>query len=50
MKKYSSACTLDCFDCCKFNVYKNEDGKIKIEGDKNHPFTKGMICKKRSLS
>lgn len=46
MKKYSSACTLDCFDCCKFNVYKNEDGEIKIEGDKNHPFTKGMICKK----
>lgn len=46
MKKYSVGCTLDCFDCCKFNVYVDEDNQIKIEGDKNHPYTKGMICKK----
>ncbi len=42
----SHGCTLDCFDACKFNVYV-EDGKVlKIEGDKNHPYTKGFICKK----
>ncbi|MGL5416820.1 MAG: molybdopterin-dependent oxidoreductase [Clostridium sp.] len=46
MKKYSSGCTLDCFDCCKFDVYKDENGEIEIKGDKNHPFTKGFICKK----
>ena len=46
MKKLSGGCTLDCFDCCKFNVYVNNNEVIKIEGDKNHPYTKGLICKK----
>ena len=46
MEKYSVGCTLDCFDCCKFNVYVDEDKHIKIEGDKAHPYTKGIICKK----
>ena len=46
MKKISSGCTLDCFDCCKFNVYIDDDKIVKVEGDKNHPYTKGMICKK----
>lgn len=46
MEILSHGCTLDCFDCCKFNVYKEKDKIIKIEGDKNHPFTKGIICKK----
>lgn len=46
MKILSHGCTLDCFDACKFNVYV-EDGKVlKIEGDKNHAYTKGFICKK----
>ncbi|WP_053986027.1 molybdopterin-dependent oxidoreductase [Niameybacter massiliensis] len=46
MKKLSLGCTLDCFDCCKFNVYVDENQVIKIEGDKEHPYTKGFICKK----
>lgn len=46
MEILSHGCTLDCFDCCKFSVYKEKDKIIKIEGDKNHPFTKGIICKK----
>ncbi|MGL5711783.1 MAG: molybdopterin-dependent oxidoreductase, partial [Paraclostridium sp.] len=46
MIKKSQACTLDCFDCCKFNVYINSGEIVKIEGDKAHPYTKGMICKK----
>ncbi|WP_024614093.1 molybdopterin-dependent oxidoreductase [Clostridium sp. Ade.TY] len=46
MKRLSHGCTLDCFDCCKFNVYVKDNGEIKIEGDKNHPYTKGFICKK----
>lgn len=46
MKKLSQGCTLDCFDCCKFNVFVEDNKVIKIEGDKNHPFTKGFICKK----
>ena len=45
MKKFSSGCTLDCADICKFNVFVDND-KIKIEGDKLHPYTKGFICNK----
>ncbi|KPI56889.1 hypothetical protein IM33_03475 [Clostridioides difficile] len=46
IKKLSHGCTLDCYDCCKFNVYTKGNNVIKIEGDKNHPYTKGFICKK----
>lgn len=46
MQKFSHGCTLDCADCCKFNVYKDNNNIIKIEGDKEHPYTNGFICKK----
>ena len=46
MQKFSHGCTLDCADCCKFNVYKDDNNIIKIEGDKDHPYTKGFICQK----
>lgn len=46
IKKLSHGCTLDCHDCCKFNVYTKGNNVVKIEGDKNHPYTKGFICKK----
>lgn len=46
MKKISHGCTLDCFDACKFNIYIDNNDIVKIEGDKEHPFTKGFICKK----
>lgn len=46
MKKISHGCTLDCFDCCKFNVYVSNNTVTKIEGDPLHPYTKGFICKK----
>lgn len=46
MKKLSHGCTLDCFDCCKFNIYVDKNEIVKIQGDKDHPYTKGFICKK----
>lgn len=46
MKKISHGCTLDCFDCCKFNIFIEDNKIVKIQGDKEHPFTKGFICKK----
>lgn len=46
MRKLSHGCTLDCADCCKFNVYIDKNEIVKIEGDKEHPYTKGFICKK----
>ena len=46
MKLLSHGCTLDCFDCCKFNIHVENNQILKIVGDRNHPFTKGFICKK----
>lgn len=46
MKTISHGCTLDCWDCCKFNVIVDDNRVIKIEGDKEHPYTKGIICEK----
>ena len=46
MEKISSGCPLDCFDCCKLNVYVEDNKIVNVEGDKNHPYTKGKICKK----
>jgi anaerobic selenocysteine-containing dehydrogenase len=43
---FHSVCPLDCPDQCGLLVHK-KDGKIfKIEGDPNHPVTKGSICNK----
>jgi anaerobic selenocysteine-containing dehydrogenase len=43
---FPSVCSLDCPDQCGLLVHK-QDGKIvKIQGDPNHPVTKGNICNK----
>ncbi|OBR90614.1 putative dimethyl sulfoxide reductase chain YnfE precursor [Clostridium ragsdalei P11] len=42
----SHGCPLDCFGCCKLNVYVEDNKVVKIEGDKNHPYTKGIVCEK----
>lgn len=43
---FPSVCSLDCPDQCGLLVHK-ENGKIvKVEGDPNHPVTKGNICNK----
>ncbi|MFT4414576.1 molybdopterin-dependent oxidoreductase [Fredinandcohnia humi] len=44
MATFKSACPLNCWDSCGF-VVEVENGKIvKIDGDKEHPITKGKIC------
>lgn len=43
---FPSVCSLDCPDQCGLLVHK-ENGKIvRVEGDPNHPVTKGNICNK----
>ncbi|MDE8565444.1 molybdopterin oxidoreductase family protein [Anoxybacillus rupiensis] len=43
---FPSVCSLDCPDQCGLLVHK-QDGKIvKIQGDPDHPVTKGNICNK----
>ncbi|MFB3161067.1 molybdopterin oxidoreductase family protein [Neobacillus sp. 179-J 1A1 HS] len=43
---FKSVCPLDCPDQCGLLLHK-EDGRIvKVEGDPEHPVTKGNICNK----
>lgn len=45
MERYSrSACPLNCWDTCGFTVEVSGDTVIKVDGNKDHPVTKGHIC------
>lgn len=39
-----SACPLNCWDSCGFRVTIEEGKVIKVDGDQDHPITKGKIC------
>lgn len=43
---FHSVCSLDCPDQCGLLVHKVEGRIVKIEGDPDHPVTKGNICSK----
>jgi anaerobic selenocysteine-containing dehydrogenase len=43
---FPSVCSLDCPDQCGLLLHKRDGKIVKIEGDPNHPVTKGMICNK----
>ncbi len=34
---------------CGIVVNKDRNGKLNIEGDKDHPVNKGMLCRIRNL-
>lgn len=44
MEKFIQGCTLDCYDLCKFEVYKENGKVVKIVGDRQNSFTDGFIC------
>lgn len=43
---FPSVCSLDCPDQCGLLITKKDGKIVKIEGDPNHPVTKGNICNK----
>lgn len=43
---FPSVCPLDCPDQCGLLLHKKDGKIVKIEGDPNHPVTKGNICNK----
>ncbi|CAH0345234.1 molybdopterin oxidoreductase family protein [Bacillus sp. CECT 9360] len=43
---FPSVCSLDCPDQCGLLLHKKDGKIIKVEGDPNHPVTKGNICNK----
>ncbi|MDW7650697.1 MAG: molybdopterin-dependent oxidoreductase, partial [Bacillota bacterium] len=40
-----SACPLDCWDACGFQV-KKDGADFIVRGDPNHPVTRGFLCRK----
>ncbi|MTI54849.1 molybdopterin-containing oxidoreductase family protein [Geosporobacter ferrireducens] len=40
------ACSLDCFDGCAFTAEVLDGEVVRIEGNQEHPLTKGYVCKK----
>lgn len=43
---FPSVCSLDCPDQCGLLIHKQDGKIIKVEGDPDHPITKGNICNK----
>ncbi|WPZ19979.1 molybdopterin oxidoreductase family protein [Geobacillus subterraneus] len=43
---FPSVCSLDCPDQCGLLVHKKDGKIVKIQGDPDHPVTKGHICNK----
>lgn len=43
---FPSVCSLDCPDQCGLLLHKKDGKIVKVQGDPNHPATKGNICNK----
>jgi len=46
MEIKKSACPYDCPDCCGLLVTIDKGKALKVEGDREHPFTRGTLCPK----
>lgn len=46
VKTVRSICPLDCPDTCGLSVQMKEGKIVSVNGDKEHPVTKGVICHK----
>ncbi|MBF0276507.1 MAG: molybdopterin-dependent oxidoreductase [SAR324 cluster bacterium] len=46
MEKRKTICPLDCPDACGMIATLQNGEIVKLEGDPEHPFTKGFLCKK----
>lgn len=45
-KVAKTACSRNCFDTCGLVVYLKNGRAVKVEGDPDHPITRGHICAK----
>jgi anaerobic selenocysteine-containing dehydrogenase len=41
-----TACTMDCPDACSIIVRRAADGRLKVKGNPDNPFTSGFTCAK----
>jgi len=49
MRIVKNTCPRDCYDTCSIITYVENDKIIKIEGNKEHPITQGILCPKGYL-
>ncbi len=46
MEQRKTICPLDCPDACGIVATLENGGIVRLNGDPNHPFTRGFLCKK----
>jgi anaerobic selenocysteine-containing dehydrogenase len=46
IRTIKTACPLDCFDACGVIAEVEGDRILRIRGDREHPITRGALCKK----
>ncbi|GAX89122.1 molybdopterin-containing oxidoreductase family protein [Effusibacillus lacus] len=44
MRQVRTACPLDCWDCCSMIAFVENGKVVKVEGDPDHPITRGRLC------
>ena len=44
--KQITACTYDCPDACSLVLEPGEDGGLRLRGNPDSPFTRGVMCAK----
>lgn len=45
-REVKGCCPLDCQDTCAWVAHVEDDKVVRVEGAKDHPFTRGMLCAK----
>lgn len=45
-RRVPGACPLDCPDTCSWVVTVRDGRAVRLEGDPDHPFTRGVLCNK----
>ena len=45
-QRIPGACPLDCPDTCSWVVTVRDGRPVRLEGDPDHPFTRGVLCNK----
>jgi len=41
-----TTCPRDCYDACGIEVLRRDDGSIRVRGDREHPVSRGKLCRK----
>jgi anaerobic selenocysteine-containing dehydrogenase len=45
-EKAITACTMDCPDACALTIERSDEGRLKVKGNPDNPFTSGFTCAK----